>query len=98
MWLAALAFAVAALAVWLSAELGVIAACAVIAGGLAVVGLTIQIGLMLGARRRVRRMPKPLAGPSSGLGGSPDANIGGLGSLAVVAIAGYLLSRQLFRK
>jgi hypothetical protein len=98
LWLTALGFAVAALAVLLSAELGVIPACAIIAGGLAVVGLAILVGLRLGAGRRRRRMPKPLAGLSSGLGGSPGADIGGLGSLAVIAIAGYLLGRQLFRR
>lgn len=93
LWLGAFGFAVAALAVWLSAELGVTAACGILAAGFLVIGLAIQIALAISARKQARtkiRMPLSTDGPA------PD--IGGLGSLAVVGIAGFLLGRLLFRK
>jgi hypothetical protein len=97
-WLASLGFALGSLAVWLSHELGVVAACAIIAAGLAVIGLGIQLALMLSARR------KPSGGFKSPLGEIASNGIGAalpgganVGAMAVVAIAGYLLGRQLLR-
>ena len=100
LWLAAFGFTIAALAVWLSAELGPIAACGIIATGFAVVGLAIQVSLALSARRRRRadtRVP-PVPRVATNPGGSPNVNAGNLGALAIVAVAGYLLGRRLFRK
>ena len=97
-WMTAIGFALGSLAVWLSHELGVVAACAIIAAGLAVIGLGVQLAVVLSARR------KPSSGFKSPLG---DMGSNGLGAafpggtnvsaMAVVAIAGYLLGRQLFR-
>jgi len=93
LWLGAFGFAVAALAVWLAAELGVIAACGILAAGFLVVGLVIQIALAISARKHARA---PIRMPLSTDGQAPD--ISGLGSLAIVGIAGFLLGRLLFRK
>ncbi len=76
---------------------GVVAACAIIAAGLAVIGLGVQLAVVLSARR------KPSSGFKSPLGEIGSNGIGALpgganvSAMAVVAIAGYLLGRQLFR-
>ena len=98
LWLTASGFAVAALTVWLTAKLGVIVACAIVAAGLAVIGLAIQFGLMLSARRHRSRMAKVLEGLAPGPAANPGPDLGGLGSMAIIVVAGYLLGRQLFRK
>ena len=97
-WITSFGFALGSLAVWLSHELGVAAACAIIAAGLAVIGLSIQLALMLRARR------KPSGGFKSPLGEIGSNGIGAslpggtnVSAMAVVAVAGYLLGRQLFR-
>lgn len=97
-WMTAIGFALGSLTAWLSHELGVVAACAIIAAGLAVIGLGVQLALMLSARR------KPSGGFKSPLGeigsngiGAPLPGGATLSAIAVVAIAGYLLGRQLFR-
>ena len=97
LWLATFGFTIATLAVWLSAELGPIAACGIIAAGFAVVGLAIQVCLALSARRRRRARVPPGPRVATNPGGSPNANAGNLGALAIVAVAGYLLGRRLFR-
>ena len=97
-WVASFGFALGSLAVWLSHELGVVAACAIMAAGLAVIGLGVQLAVVLSARR------KPSGGFKSPLGEIGSNGIGAalpggtnVSAMAVVAIAGYLLGRQLFR-
>ena len=97
-WVTSFGFALGSLAVWLSHELGVVAACAIIAAGLAVIGLGVQLAVVLSARR------KPSGGFKSSLGEIGSNGIGAalpggtnVSAMAVVAIAGYLLGRQLFR-
>ena len=97
LWLTASGFAVAALAIWLAAKLGVIVACAIVAAGLALTGLAIEFGLMLNARRHRSRTTKVLQGAIPRPAGSLHRDLGRLGSMAIIAVAGYLLSRQLFR-
>lgn len=95
LWLAAFSFAVAAFAVWLAGVVGTIAACAIIAAAFLILGLAIQVGLSISARSRARRSPiRPLV--SGGETRMPE--IGGVGALAVVGIAGFLLGRLVFRK
>lgn len=97
-WVAAIGFALGSLTVWLSHEFGMVAACAIIAAGLAVIGLGVHLAVMLSARR------KPSGGFKFPLGETSLNGIGGalpggtnVSAMAVVAIAGYLLGRQLFR-
>ena len=97
-WVAAIGFALGSLAVWLSHEFGVVAACGIIATGLAVIGLGVQLAMILRARRKPSRGFKFPPGEigSNGIG-TPFPGGANLSAMAVVAIAGYLLSRQLFR-
>jgi len=101
LWLTALGFAVATFTIWLSGQLGAIAACGIIAAALAVLGLALQLGLTLSARRRSRPQPPSIdmllaeLGKSAG-GAATDA--GPLGPLALVAVLGWLLGRQMGRK
>ena len=53
-WVTAGGFALGALAVWLSGELGVVAACAIVAAALAVIGLGVQLALVPGAKREAQ--------------------------------------------
>jgi hypothetical protein len=100
LWLIAIGFAIAALAVWLSHVLGTAAACAIIAGGLAVIGLALQLVLALGGKRK----PPPAATPFSAAGTATDATEGtpfegqNLTSIALIGVIGYLIGRQIFRK
>jgi hypothetical protein len=99
LWLGAFSFALAALAVWLSSELGPIAAYGIIAGGFAVIGIAIQVGLAISARNRKKAAPKmSIPGFTTGADGTQTPDIANLGSMAVVAIAAFLLGRQIFRK
>ena len=99
LWLGAFSFALAALAVWLSSELGPIAAYGIIAGGFAVIGIAIQVGLAISARSRKRAAPKmSIPGFTTSADGTHTPDVANLGSMAIVAIAGYLLGRQIFRK
>jgi hypothetical protein len=98
-WVTALGFALAALAVWLSAMLGAAAACAVIAGGLAVVGLVAQVSLVLSDRNKPASPGISLPFPDlTNADGSPNPEASSLGAMAIVGIAGYLLGRQLLRR
>jgi hypothetical protein len=98
-WVTAGGFALGALAVWLSGELGVIAACAIIAAGLAVIGLGIQLALVLGARRQApSRFSVPLADLGANAKGTLLPDGADLSSMALLGIIGYLLGRQLFRR
>ncbi|MCR4282273.1 MAG: hypothetical protein NUV72_04510 [Bauldia sp.] len=100
LWLTACGFAIAAFTVWLAGQLGVIAACTIIAAALAVIGLALQLGLAFTAsRRNERSVEKVLAALAAQA--EPPAAVGegsALGSLALVAILGWLLARQVSRK
>jgi hypothetical protein len=97
LWLVALGFLVAALTVWLAGLFGAVAACVIIAAALVVVGLAVQIGLMLTSRRR-RRSEINLSLPGLSATGSATGTGSDIGALAVVAIVGWLLGRQMTRK
>ena len=99
-WLVALGFLVAALTIWLSNWLGPIAACGIIAGVLIVVGVAIQVGLAITSRRRDPPAVDPLAalGAPAAAGAAVQAAGGTLGSLALIAVIGWLLGRQATRK
>lgn len=97
-WMTAIGFALGSLAVWLSHELGVVAACAIVAAGLAVIGLGVQLAVVLSGRRKPSDGIKfPLGEIGSSGIGTPLPGGTNLSAMAVVAIAGYLLGRQLFR-
>lgn len=92
LWLIAFGFAIAALSVWLATLVGVIWALAILAGVFALLGLTAQIAFMLSAQR-----PAQPVNPLAGLTGNPatgGSSVSLLGSLAVVAVLGWLLGRQ----
>ena len=98
-WVTAGGFALGALAVWLSGELGVVPACAIVAAALAVIGLGVQLALVLGARRKAQSgFSPPLADLASNGKGTLFPDGADLSSMALVGIVGYLLARQLFRR
>jgi hypothetical protein len=97
LWVAAFGFAVGALAVWLSDELGPIAACGIIAAGFAVIGLIIVAVIAAGDRRRAARPISPLPNlTATASAAMPD--LGTVGTFAAVGIVGVLLGRWLFRR
>jgi hypothetical protein len=103
--LTALGFALGALTVWLAQLIGAIAALLTVAGGLIVIAAIIQIaGRMGGSRRKPRAAsaPPPRAASVRPTEPAPDADEpppgSALGSVAVVAVAGFLLARQMFRR
>jgi hypothetical protein len=96
LWLTALGFLLAALTIWLTSLWGAIAACAAVAGALAVIALVLHLVIAMSARRRPQADFSALlaglsapAGPSAGPGG------GDLGALAIVALVGWLLGRRI---
>ena len=97
LFLLAFGFGLAAFTVWLSGVVGVIWACAIVAGIFAVIGIGIQIGLAM-TKRRQQNQPS-LSGLAAPAAAGVAAQSGGfLGSLAIIAIVGWLLGRQIFRK
>lgn len=97
LWLLAFGFGLAAFTVWLAGVVGVIWACAIVAGVFAAIGIAIQIGLALSKRRPQNQSSlADLAAPAAA--GVAAQSGGILGSLAIVAIVGWLLGRHIFRK
>lgn len=95
LWLLAFGFALAAFTVWLATVIGPIWACAAVAAFFAVIGLVVQVSLALTSRRQAQT-----ASPFAGLSGISDAASAAtasnpLGSLALVAVIGWLLGRQM---
>jgi hypothetical protein len=96
MWLIAFAFGVAAFTVWLSDKLGVFWALTIVAGIFAVVGICLSVALALTANRQnqssfqqqLAGMAAPAAAGAAGTGSM-------LGSLAFLAVVGWLLGRQM---
>ena len=98
LWLTAFGFALATFVAWLSMELGTIAACGIVAAVLAVVGLVIQVALAVGGNRRRKKPRPPLANFAASLEDGLGTDTGGLGAIVIVALAGYLLGRRIFRR
>jgi len=104
--LVAAGFLVAALTVWLAAELGTIYALLIVAAIFVVVaGIVFLLGRMQGRRRpayQPRPAAAPVAEPKAPAGAAPSADeppLGSeLGSMAVVALAGFMLARQMLRR
>ena len=85
-WVTAIGFALGSLTVWLSHEFGVVAACGIIAAGLAVIGLGVQLAVVLSARRKPSGGFKfPLDEISSNGSGTPLPGSANLSAMAVVA-------------
>ena len=99
-WVSASALVLAACTVWLAGRLGTIAACAIVAAALALIGLGLQLGLALSAHRRrhvgITLPPSDLTPPVGA--GAASQNGGVLGSLAIVAIVGWLLGRRIIQR
>jgi hypothetical protein len=102
LWLVALGYLVAAFTIWLSSELGAIAACAIVAAALAAVGLILQVSLAMTAKRRKRaEVSVSIPGftaTDTAPGGSASGSGGDIGALAFVAVIGWLLGRQMTKK
>jgi hypothetical protein len=91
----AVGFAIAAFSVWLAGEVGTIAALSIIAGGLVVLAGVVQ-GIAWIASSRRPAPPPPIAERAAGPHGKPPPG-SELRSVAVVALVGFLLVRQIFR-
>ena len=102
--LTAICFAIAALTVWLAGEIGAIWALLVIAGGFLVLALIVQGVARLTADRPRYRPPPARPAPSSPPPVEPQpANRtvppgSEIGTVAIVALVGFLLARQMLRR
>jgi len=97
LWLAAIGFAFAALTIWLAGVLGPLAATAIVAVTFALIAGALQ----LAASMALRRDTSPTVAELLADGGSAKLSGGAantLGSLAIVALAGYVIGRHLFRR
>lgn len=98
----AVGFGIAAFTVWLAGEIGTIWALLVVAGILLVLAVIVQlVGASLGRPRR--RAPAYAPPPRlADVSPDPDADVPPAGSeagaMAIVAVIGFLLARQLFRR
>lgn len=90
-------FALAAFAVWLAGELGTVQALALIAIGLLVIAGLVQAAVWIASSRRPVRLVAPSRVAEPQREGEPPAG-SGLGAIGVVAVVGFLLARQLFRR
>ncbi len=97
-WLIAFGFALGALVVWLSSKVGPIGACGIVAAAFIVLALVLQLALTLTANLRRDDPPSPLAGLTGLEEGGLGASAGSLGSMVIVAVAGYLIGRRIFRR
>ncbi len=97
----AVCFAVAASTVWLAGEIGTIGALLAIAAGLLVLMLIVQGVARLAAGRRRHRPPPPPLGstpkePQAAAETVPPGSE--IGAVAIVALVGYLLARQMLER
>lgn len=103
-WLIAFGFGLAALTIWLADELGIIIALSLVAGAFALIGLIMYVAMQMADRKQ-----QPAASPfppqfsglgaSSARGGSGESPTGALlGSVATIAVLGWLLGRKTGRK
>jgi hypothetical protein len=98
--LTALGFGVAAFTAWLAGEIGVIAALLVVAGIMLLLALIVQVIARLALSRRSAAPPSRPVAERGDVASDTDAPSPGseLGSVAVVALVGYLLARQMSRR
>lgn len=104
--LLAVGFGLAALTVWIAGELGVIPALCIVAGGALAMAIIVQIVAAATNDRPARRPVRPLAEPVGIVSERPavaenaeEPPQGAVaGAMALVAAAGFLLARQLFRR
>jgi len=101
----AVGFAVAALTVWLASELGTVWALLIAAAlFLVIAGVVLLAARLMTRRRRVLPAADPVVQPPTFAATPPAGERGGptpgeeLGSLAVVALSGFLLAREMFRR
>jgi uncharacterized membrane protein YebE (DUF533 family) len=103
-WLIAFGFGLAALTVWLAGELGIILALTLIAGVFALIGLIMYVAMQMADRKQkpaASPFPPQFAGLGAGsaksaTGESPTGAL--LGSIATIAVLGWLLGRKTGRK
>jgi hypothetical protein len=94
-------FAVAAFAVWLAGEIGTVGALLSLAGGFVVLALIVHGVARLAAGRPRKRAPPPTpeaapaAAQSAAEAPSPGSEIG---AVAIVALLGFLLARQMLER
>jgi len=92
LWLGTVAFLLVTLAIWLAGFVGMIGACAIVAGILFLIGLIVLLVLALTGRRPAS---PAAASPLSGLEG---IELNGPVAIALIALTGYLVVRQFFRR
>jgi len=92
LWLGTVAFLLVTLAIWLAGFVGMIGACAIVAGILFLIGLIVLLVLALTGRRSAS---PAAANPLSGLEG---IELNGPVAIALIALTGYLVVRQFFRR
>lgn len=99
--LLAFGFALAAFTVWLSGEVGSVIALIIVAAGALVLALIIRGIAMLSDRQRPYRTAAapPIADTLAGedAGEAPPAG-SAMGSMAVVALVGFILAQRLFKR
>ncbi len=99
--LLAFGFALAAFAVWLSGEVGAVVALIIVAAGALVLALIIRGVAMLADRQRPYRpaTAPPLAETLAGEGAGEEPPAGSaMGSMAVVALVGFILAQRLIKR
>lgn len=100
--LLAFGFGLGAFTVWLAGEVGTVQALSFVALGFVVVALIIYAIARLSGRKPDRRPePSPIAAALNANPideGKDDPPGSVVGSLAVVAVVGYLMGRQMFRR
>ncbi|MCB1488633.1 MAG: phage holin family protein [Bauldia sp.] len=100
----AFGFALAAFAVWLAGEIGTVAALGYIALGFLILAIIVYIvwRVSMGGKPQPRKpQPSPLAAALDGdpqESGQEPPTGSTLGSLGVVALVGFMMARQLFRR
>ena len=99
----AFSFGLAALTVWLSREIGTVPALGFIGlGFLVIAAVVVAIAAATDKSRRRRPRPQPIGAAVKqefvSADGQPAPTGSTVGAMGVVAIIGYLLARQLFRR
>jgi hypothetical protein len=83
-------FGLTAVTLWLTAQVGAAAAFAIVAAGLCVLAVGLQVVLTVRRRRRASR-------PGVRMADRLQSNEAAIGSIAALALVGYLLGRRLER-
>ncbi len=102
MWLLAIGFALAAFTVWLAGQVGPIAACLILAAVFAAIAIGAHVAMIMLRRRGTplttvlsRAMAPLKQAADEGATGSKPGEAASVGSLLVLAAAGYVLGRYL---